>query len=77
MNLLPRSLPNNIQSIIFNKKYYYPNDTKEVLNNLKIKPIKDIHETKNYYRYRINNPNKDKKYRTYDTGYGIKIVYYI
>ncbi|HXS59230.1 MAG TPA: hypothetical protein VN703_00260 [Candidatus Sulfopaludibacter sp.] len=47
-----------IQSIIFNKDYWTKSEARKWLLTHFFLPIKKVHETKNYYRYRIKDPNK-------------------
>ena len=62
-----------VQSLLFDKNKYTLKHTEDWIKNNKYKPIKQVHETKNYYRYRISKPNY-KKYRMLNTNEGIKII---
>jgi hypothetical protein len=53
----------NIQSVLFNKYYFTENEAKKWLNKYHEYPIKDVHETKHYYRYRLREPNNFKYFR--------------
>jgi len=54
-----------IQSVRFNKKYFTYNQACNWLKKYKIKPIKPVDETKNWYRFRIEEPDyKNYYYRT-------------
>lgn len=54
-----------IQSIIFNKNMYTDKEAEEWIKDHGIKPIKKVHLSKNYYRFRIINPNYNEyKYYT-------------
>ena len=39
------------QAIIFNKNLYTLNDAKKFIKKHDLKPIKEVHQTKNYYRF--------------------------
>lgn len=52
-----------IQAIIFDKKYWTKKEAKEWLAKNNFKPIKKVHTTKNFHRYRINEPNQYRKFR--------------
>ena len=50
-----------IQAVLF--KNTTTENARKWLSKKKLKPIKRVHKTKNYYRYRINNPKKYKRMR--------------
>jgi hypothetical protein len=52
-----------VQAILFNKKEYTPKSSLMWLHAHRYDPLK-IHETKNYYRYRLKEPIKNHKYIT-------------
>lgn len=62
-----------IQAIIFDKIHWNPIDASLWLTSHNFKPIKRVHETKNYYRYRIREPNY-KEYVTKSISPGIKLI---
>lgn len=65
-----------IQSVIFDKNKF--NKTK-CINYLRLhylQPIKEVHETNKYFRYRINKPDVKKKYKTISFNNGIKYIIY-
>ena len=47
-----------VQAVIFEKKHWNTTDARNWLKKKKYTPIKRVHITKNYYRYRILNPKK-------------------
>lgn len=49
-----------IQAILFNRIFWTIKDAREYMNMYNIKPIKAVHITDNYYRYRLLEPNYDK-----------------
>lgn len=63
----------NIQSVIFNKKYF---DKKKAISALINKGFKynKIDETENYFRFRQFDPSKNKKYFIVKSTTGIKYV---
>jgi len=65
-----------IQAVIFNKLIWSNKEAQLWLNQHKLKPIKNVHITKNYRRYRIIEPNYKYKYNyiTHDIGNGIKLI---
>lgn len=65
----------NIQSVIFDKLFFLPNESKKWLKKHNIKPIKKMHETAYFYRYRVKNPNYTKnRYYTLHVEPGIKFI---
>jgi hypothetical protein len=46
----------NIQAVIFEKKYWDAKSAKAFLNSHKIRPIKPVHKTTNFLRYRLKDP---------------------
>lgn len=65
------------QAILFDRKYFNPSKCRRYLRNNGYEPIKKVHTTKDYYRYRLQPPSKTYKYITINlTGDGvIKGVY--
>jgi len=55
---------NKIQAILFDKRYFSKNKAKEWMKKHNIKPIKDVHETKYLWRYRLMEPDSNYKYIT-------------
>jgi len=51
-----------IQALLFKKDYYNKKSIKNFLEKNKIEPIKELHETSNYYRCRLIKPNYKKHY---------------
>jgi hypothetical protein len=46
-----------VQSILINKHILDKRQAKRYIKRMGYTPKKKAHETKNYYRFRINNPN--------------------
>ena len=64
----------NLQSILFDKKSWTKEKACKWLKDNNYEPIKDVHETKNKYRYRINYPYF-RKYRTIKNKQNISFVF--
>jgi len=63
-----------IQSILFDKRYWnYPESLLWLREN-DLKPIKPVHETLNFYRFRMYNPNPLKEYYTKEIMKGVKFI---
>ena len=63
------------QAIIFNKNLYTLNDAKKFIKKHDLKPIKEVHQTKNYYRFWLSEPDPIKFwYVTKTIAKGIKII---
>jgi hypothetical protein len=54
----------HIQAVLFRKDRWTITETKKFLSNHNIMPIKEARETKNFYRYRIEEPENFKYMRT-------------
>jgi len=65
---------NNIQAVLLNKNYFTLNEAMGYLISHGYYPIKPIHETKNYYRARLKQPNKNHKYFTKKIREGVKYI---
>ena len=64
-----------IQAVIFNKEMYDTARCRRWLMKHKLFPIKRVHETTNWLRYRIREPDyNSNEYRTKQISNGIKIV---
>lgn len=65
----------NLQAIIFKKNDYTKRQAEMYLRRHKYKPIKAVHETLNYYRYRLKQPDENNyNYRLMKFAPGIKAV---
>lgn len=62
-----------LQAILFDKDYYTKKEAKKWLSENNYIPIKPVHETSHFYRYRIHKPVFDS-YFTKEVSPGIKIV---
>ena len=62
-----------VQSILFEKSKWTPADAREWLSIHKIKPLKKVHVTDRYYRYRVREPT-GKNYSIVHIGIGIHMI---
>lgn len=60
-----------MQAILFNKNHWTTNRAESWLGEHKYKPIKPVHVTTNYLRYRLQNPGQHQ-YRTVNLGNKVK-----
>jgi hypothetical protein len=68
-------MPSKIQAIIFAiKNFPKSEDAREWLRKHKYKPIKRVHRTKKFLRYRLAEPNNKKQHRTHKIKEGIKMI---
>lgn len=63
-----------IQALLFDKNKFTTSEAREWLKKHKHKPIKRVHITENYLRYRLRPPNKKYNYITQNFGKNIKAV---
>jgi len=63
-----------IQAILFKKDKFTADKARKFLKKHNYKPIKRVHKTDNYLRYRIRRPKKGTMYRLIDFGNDIKAV---
>lgn len=64
-----------IQSVMLKRSKFknVKNGMKWIKKN-KFKPIKRVHKTNNYFRYRLNQPNKYNKFRIKTINNNVKFV---
>lgn len=62
-----------VQSIIFDKKYWTINECKRWLHYNGFNPIKNVHATTHFYRWRISEPIY-KRYAIKKLNNGIELV---
>lgn len=67
-------MPSEIHSVIFDKAYYSQSAAKKELSKMGLKPIKNVDITKNYLRYRIQDPSKYSKFAIKNTSKNMKLV---
>ncbi len=65
-----------IQAVIFSKSEWTTNNARIWLKSHNIIPIKRVHKTKNYLRYRIVEPDQFKNYymKTLENIKGVRFV---
>jgi hypothetical protein len=66
----------DLQAILFKKSHYSKRSSANWLKYHGFKPIKKVHETVNYYRYRLKEPDEEMYYyRLVPINNGIKMVF--
>lgn len=69
------SLHTEIQAVIINKKYGTLQKANRWIRNNGYHPMKSVHITKNYYRYRMQEPNYEEyRYKTKTLNDNIKLI---
>lgn len=63
-----------VQAILFPKKKFTIKKAEKWLKDSNYIPIKKVHETLNFYRYRLLEPNKKFKYITKKLSNGVDLV---
>lgn len=63
-----------IQAILFDRRYWNIKEINDFLYDHNLTPIKQIHMTPRYYRARLKEPRKDRKYRTKIIKPGLKFI---
>ena len=63
-----------LQAVLFSKDIYDTNRARRWLRRHKIDPIKRVHETTRFLRYRINEPDEKYDYRIKYITDGIKYI---
>ena len=66
----------HIQAVIFKKTHYTPKTSRDWLNVHGIRPMKRVHTTANYLRYRILPPRPEKKYYSKNVTPYIYFIFY-
>jgi len=64
-----------IHSVLFNNTVWNSSEARKWLKEHNMVPIKRVHVTKNYLRYRIQDPEKFKSFVTKTTDQGITFVF--
>ena len=66
-----------IQAVLFKRsKFKNATEARKALKGMKLKAIKRVDVTDNYYRYRINDPKKYKRMR-FKRGKDFDLIFYI
>ena len=71
---MPHGHHMNLQSLLFARDKYTPKEAIEYLKEHDIEPIKKVHKTEHYLRYRITSPKDYKRYRTSAFSNNIKAI---
>jgi len=64
----------DIHSVLFDKTKYTPTQALKWLKDHNLKNIKPVHETINYYRYRIIDPDVFRSFITKKLKNGIELI---
>lgn len=63
-----------LQSVIFDKNIWTLTEARHWLMKHKLRPIKSVHITANYYRFRMNEPVPNARYYTKEIDDGVLFV---
>ena len=55
-------MASQIQAVLFNKKYWDIKNCKKWLETHNLSPIKKVHTTENYHRFRLAQPSSFKHF---------------
>jgi arsenate reductase-like glutaredoxin family protein len=66
-----------IQAILFNINSWDTKKAREWLKKHGYNPIKRVHKTQQFLRYRLIEPTSNVKYRVKEIGQGIKYIFEI
>jgi len=65
----------HVQAVIFDNDVFKSENAREWLKKHYLRPIKPVHLTENYWRYRIQEPNYEVyRYITHTIDNGIKFI---
>ena len=64
----------HIQAVLLSKDYFSLREANKWIKEHKYRPIKKVHSTINFYRYRLKEPNDKYDYRIKILSRGIKAV---
>lgn len=71
-------MSSKIQAVLFDNKKFNTTSARKKLKEMKLKPIKRVHKTENFLRYRIVEPNDKRfKYRIKKNKSGVNFVFMI
>ena len=63
-----------IQAVLFDANYWHNKNSREWLRKNYYIPIKRVHKTEKYYRYRVAEPKKDAEYKFISLPNHIKLI---
>ncbi len=63
-----------VQAVIFNNKKWTSEKARSWLKSHEYIPLKRVHKTTNFLRYRIKDPSKFKRFTTKKMSNGIELV---
>lgn len=64
----------DIIAVLFDKSQYTLKTSRAKLKEMGLSPIKPVHTTAKYYRYRIQDPANYKRTRTKKTSQGLSLL---
>ena len=64
-----------IQAVLIDKHVYNLKQADSIIKRNGWKPIKKVHITENYYRYRLHNPSNKYEYKTKEVKKGIILIF--
>lgn len=67
-------MPKVVQAVLFNKNYWRTEHCRKWLREHNFDPIKPVHITDKYFRYRINEPNSNSDYKMISLPRHIKLI---
>lgn len=67
-------MPSEIQAVLFDRNYWDITHARQELNKMGFKPIKEVHITDKFLRYRIKNPENYERLRNRKTNKHIEFV---
>lgn len=69
-------MPNyELHAVLIPKKYFNLTEAEKYISDNNYKPIKDVHESLRFYRYRIKPPNNDGDYYTKKLKNKVELVF--
>ena len=57
-------MPSVVQSVLFDRTKYDATEARTFLKRHRFNPIKRVHKTKNYLRYRLRDPDSFDRFAT-------------
>ena len=61
-------MADNVQAVLFDKRYWTTNDARTYLKKSNKQPIKRVHTTDTYYRYRLIEPDYNNYHYMFKKG---------
>jgi hypothetical protein len=64
-----------IVSVLFDKREFTIKEAQKMLDDMNLKPIKPVHATEKFFRFRIQEPRLFKSFKTHVVNNNIKFIY--